>query len=243
MRSDRLSPWRLASGLALLGCFGSLTAQAATLDVRPTLLQLLPGQKVGVLNLINQDDAPHTYQIKCLRWSPDGKEQKQDPTDDIIANPAIVTLPAHQTQIVRYGTRDAVAVPERAYRLIVDEVPGEQQATGSSLNVLLRVSLPLFVRDVVTLPKPDIGAGWKGTDQTLTVSLANHGKYTVRIVKADIAGGGAPAGLSVDQLHYVLPGGVTDLLFKLPKPWAPHGGTVTLMTDAGDVAVPLGAGN
>jgi fimbrial chaperone protein len=217
-------------------------APAATLDVRPTLLQLLPGQKVGVLYLVNQDDAPHTYQIKAFRWLADGTEQRQEPTDEIIANPAIVTLAPKQTQIVRYGLRAASGAPEQAFRVIVDEVPQQAAQNGSGLSVLLRVSLPLFVRNVVQPPPPQLAASWREVEHSLHVEIANRGAYTTRVVEAKVAGEGGPAGLDLAQLHYVLPGGSTDFVFKLTTAWAPRRASVTLTTDGGDVTLPLVAG-
>lgn len=237
--------WRFALRLlvaagVLLGIVG---ADAATLDVRPTLLQLLPGQKVGVLYLVNQDDAPHTYQIKTFRWLPSGTEQLQEPTDEVIANPAIVVLQPKETQIVRFGLRNGVSgVPEQAYRLIVDEVPHEAGPPGSGLNVLLRISLPLFVRNVVQPPPPQLSVAWTQAEHLLHVKIVNRGAYTARVVEAKIAGDGVPAGLDIAQLHYVLPGGATDFAFKLPAPWTPRRASVTLTTDGGDLVLPLGAG-
>jgi fimbrial chaperone protein len=240
--------WRFAARLfvtniVLLQLLGPSSAEAATLDVRPTLLQLLPGQKVGVLYLVNQDDAAHTFQIKSFRWLPSGTEQLQEPTDEVIANPAIVTLEPKQTQIVRFGLRGAPAgVPEQAYRLIIDEVPHDVVLPGSGLNVLLRVSLPLFVRNVVQPPPPQLSAAWTEAEHMLHVQIANRGPYTTRVVGAKIAGDGMPAGLDITQLHYVLPGGATDFAFKLPTAWVPRRASVTLTTDGGELVLPLGAG-
>lgn len=233
----------LGAAIVLLSPPGATEADAATLDVRPTLLQLLPGQKVGVLYLVNQDDAPHTYQIKSFRWLPNGTEQLQEPTDEVIANPSIVVLQPKQTQIVRYGLRGGLAAaPEQAYRMIVDEVPQEVATPGSGLNVLLRVSLPLFVRNVVQPPAPSLTVAWTEADRTLHLRIANTGPYTTRVVQAKIGGDGVPAGLEIAQLHYVLPGGATDFAFKLPTAWVPRRASVTLTTDGGDVVLPLGSG-
>jgi fimbrial chaperone protein len=218
-------------------------AGAATLDVRPTLLQLLPGQKVGVLYLVNQDDAPHTYQIKCFRWLPAGSEQRQEPTDEVISNPTIIEMAPKQTQIVRFGLRSAApTTPEVAYRMIIDEVPRDAAAPGSGLNVLLRISLPLFVRNVLQPPAPKLAAAWTESDHMLHVRITNQGPYTTRVVKARIVGEGAPTGLDLSQLHYVLPGGSTDFDFKVAGTWAPGRAQVTLTTDGGDVTLPLGKG-
>jgi fimbrial chaperone protein len=216
---------------------------AATLDVRPTLLQLLPGQKVGVLYLVNQDDAPHTYQIKSFRWRASGTDQLQEPTDEVIANPAIIVLAPKQTQIVRFGLRGGPStVPEQAYRLIIDEVPQDAAPAGSGLSVLLRISLPLFVRNVVQPPPPQLAVSWTEAAQTFHVQVTNRGAYTTRVVEAKVVGEGLPAGLDLAQLHYVLPGGATDFSFKLPTAWVPHRASVTLTTDSGELTLPLGAG-
>lgn len=241
MTSIAVRGWALA-GLVLLSVLAARVSDAATLDVRPTLLQLLPGQKAGVLTLVNQDDAPHTFQIKSLRWFQAGAEQRQEPSDDIIATPTIVTLQPKQTQLVRYGIRMPAAGPEHAYRLIIDELPHEAALSGSSLTVLLRVSLPLFVRDVTIAPPPQLTASSVAGEHEIKVSIANHGPYTIRVARATLSGDGAPAGLQLDQLHYALPGGTADFAFPLNKPWLPRRGIITLTTDAGDVPVPLTPG-
>jgi fimbrial chaperone protein len=225
-------------------CLGALIlgrqASAAALDVRPTLLQLLPGQKVGVLYLINQDDEPHTYQVNAFRWLPDGTKQREDPTDDIIANPAILTLQPKQTQIVRYGLRGQVPqLPEAAYRMILSEVqPQDETRQNSTLTVLLRISLPLFVRETGQLPAPKLSAGWKLAEHSLHVLVKNDGAFTARIIKATIKDEAAPA-LELTQLQYALPGGLADLEFKLTGNWAPRHATVLLSVDGSDLTLPL----
>jgi P pilus assembly chaperone PapD len=110
------------------------------------------------------------------------------------------------------------------------------------LNVLLRVSLPLFVRNVAQPPAPSLTAAWTEADHMLHVRIANTGPYTTRVVQAKVAGEGAPAGLEIAQLHYVLPGGATNFDFKLPTAWTPRRASVTLTTDGGDLVLPLGSG-
>jgi len=233
----------IVASLVLLPVLAAPVTSAATLDVRPTFLQLLPGQKVGVLYLVNQDDAPHTYQIKSFTWKPSGTEQVQEPTDAVIANPAIIVLAPKQTQIVRYGLRSGQStVPEQAFRIIIDEVPQEAAPPGSGLNVLLRISLPLFVRNVTQPPPPQLAVTWTEAAQTFHVQVANRGPYTTRVVEAKVVGEGVPAGLDLAQLHYVLPGGATDFSFKLPTAWVPRHASVLLTTDGGDLTLPLGAG-
>lgn len=152
-------------------------------------------------------------------------------------------LEPKQTQIVRFGLRAGPSgAPEQAYRLLVDEIPHEAAAPGSGLNVLLRVSLPLFVGNVVQPPPPQLSAAWTEGEHLLHIRISNRGPYTTRVVEAKVAGEGVPGGLDITQLHYVLPGGATDFAFKLPAAWAPRRAAVTLTTDGGDLVLPLGSG-
>jgi fimbrial chaperone protein len=239
-RHDRRFQILPALCLAALLLAPGREAAAAALDVRPTLLQLLPGQKVGVLYLINQDDAPHTYQLNAFRWLPDGTRQREEATDDIIANPAILTIQPKQTQIIRYGLRGpAQSQPEAAYRMIISEVqPQDEERQTSSLTVLLRISLPLFVRQTGQLPAPKLSAGWKLGEHSLHVLVRNDGAFTARIVKATVKDEPAAA-LELTQLQYALPGGAADLEFKLTGNWAPRHATVELSVDGSDVTLPL----
>jgi fimbrial chaperone protein len=227
--------------LSIALSIGHLTA--ATLDVRPTLLQLLPGQKVGILYLVNQDDAPHTYQIDTFRWLADGTDQREEPTDEIIANPAIITIKPKQTQIIRFGLRGLPAPgPERAYRMIINEVPAADSAPpASGLTVLLRISLPVFVRNTANPPAPKLTASWRVEGHDLHILVHNAGDFTARVVKSVVRDETLPNGLELTRLQYVLVGGSSDFVYKLPGGWAPHHGSILLTVDTGDISLPLSA--
>ncbi|MCK7508544.1 MAG: fimbria/pilus periplasmic chaperone [Desulfobacterales bacterium] len=72
----------------------------------------------------NEDDAEVVVQAETLQWSQADGQDVLDPTRDLIASPAVFTLPAKGSQLVRVALRrEPDARRELSYRLVVQEVP------------------------------------------------------------------------------------------------------------------------
>jgi len=141
-------------GCAVLGWLWLLmgSATAASLQVAPTSLQLTPRQNADALWLTNSGTAPVQVQVRVFEWRQDTGQDQLLPTTDLQVSPPMQSLAAGQQQLIRVvrSVPDAPA-SQRAYRVIVDELPTvDPRRTG--MQFVLRYSMPVFVQPGVDGP-------------------------------------------------------------------------------------------
>jgi fimbrial chaperone protein len=88
-------------------------------------------------------------QVQQRAWVQRNGRDEQDETRDLIISPAIFTFKPGEAQVVRIALRGAPDRQlERAYRILVSEIPGPSVPTAPELisfRIALRMDLPLFV--------------------------------------------------------------------------------------------------
>jgi fimbrial chaperone protein len=124
------------------------------LQTRQTGIELVPGDRAGRLVLANSGDATVAAQVRVFAWTQRDGEDQLEPSNGLIASPAIVEIPAGGEQLVRVVRADGAPVTrEQAYRVVVDELPGDPSTeAGSAVTVRMRYLIPAFVR--ATDPAP-----------------------------------------------------------------------------------------
>ena len=134
--------------MALLLSIGPAAAQN-NYTVSPLRLELSGKAPATVLQVINRGDAAATMQVQQRAWVQRDGRDEQDETRDLIISPAIFTFKPGETQVVRIALRGAPDRQlERAYRILVSELPGPSVPTAPELisfRIALRMDLPLFV--------------------------------------------------------------------------------------------------
>jgi fimbrial chaperone protein len=202
-------------------------------------------ENAAALWLENPSDQPITMQIQSYAWAQQDGEDVYAPQNEVIATPTLVTLAPKAKQLIRL-TRlgPPPSQPERAYRLIVDEVPVERSADtaqnmATGIQFRMRYSLPLFTYAPGMLPPSDASnnaassknsGNSKGQYPTpmLAWHLAQDGKQRVieidnrglghaRLTSAKIIGGSGGSGeteLASGLMGYVLAG--SRLRYPLP---------------------------
>lgn len=146
---------RIGSILAVWLTLG-VTAQAATLQISPVTISLIPGQNAAELTLHNPGDQPLYGQVRVFRWDQANGNEVLTPTQELLASPPLVRIAAQTDQVVRLvhlGPGAALATAssrqpedERSYRIIIDELP--QTDAGPAANdvtIRLRYSVPVFI--------------------------------------------------------------------------------------------------
>jgi fimbrial chaperone protein len=118
------------------------------LQTRQTGIDLPSGTRAGRLVLANTGDAPIAAQIRVYAWTQEDGDDRLEPSDALVASPPIIEIPPGGEQLIRLVRPNAAAVPqEQAYRVVVDELPGDPaEGQGSAVTVRMRYLLPLFVR-------------------------------------------------------------------------------------------------
>lgn len=184
---------RRTLALLLAGCAGASQA----LELRPTTLQLQPGQTQAELWLVNDQPQPWQGRILVHQWDQSSGRDRLQPTTAIVASPAMPHLPAGARQRVRLVLPVALDAPgEQAFRVLVE--PSDRH--------LPRYSLPLFIS-----PQHPVASslsaqlGMRGA--TPCLRLHNPGSHRARLQDLGyVAPGGARQPLQSGLSGYVLPG-------------------------------------
>jgi fimbrial chaperone protein len=199
----------LVSSLASLFLVGA--AHAGNISVFPVRAFLDSAKANEVFTVRNNGSEPVTVQASLLKWSQaDGKEVLE-PTRDVLVAPAVITIPAGEAQIVRVANRKAPdATQETSYRLLVQEVPRQEAAKPGQLNVLLNLSIPLFVSPTSGPPKPNLQSNGvaianAGGKSEMQVRLSNLGSGHIQVLGVQINDGTDRLG-ALNGMFYILPG-------------------------------------
>lgn len=220
----------LCAAAALLAA--TPTAMANTVVIWPINPVIKAQDKAAALWLENAGDAPITLQVQSFAWSQQDGKDVFAPQQEVMATPALVTLAPKAKQLIRL-TR--LAPPpqeaERAYRLIIDEVPrtatGQQDANGSAataqaaaVNFRMRYSLPLFSYAPNINPEKTEGdpqLAWRVTETQAgpQIEIRNQGQIHARLTAAKFTSGSQSWELSGGLLGYVLAG--RSMAFALPN--------------------------
>lgn len=200
-------------GVVLAIATGLVSAQSS-FTVTPLRVELSAQAPAAVVEVINTTAGPLTIQVQQRAWiQADGSDAQTD-ARDLIVSPPIFTMERGEKQVVRVALRGAPdARVERAYRLLVSEVPVPQISTmpdTSSFRIALRMDLPLLVAPLQAA-QPDATYFYDSDNARLIVrnSGTRHVRYTDAVV--------LQAGRKVAELPVftVLPGGARH--FDVPK--------------------------
>ena len=237
--------WWLAWGLTLktsLACAGNL-------QVAPILLEFSDGEQAQALWLENTGDQALHAQVRVQRWTQNNASDRLEPSQMLLARPAIVQIGAGQRQLVRVlrpTQTSASGSQEQAYRLLVDELPSINDGPAQGLHFLLRYSIPVFVLPTGATPR-ELGnrapvdaavlqANWRVGAGLLTLTVYNAGAQRVRLSQLRwLPERGPPIELTPGLLGYVLAGQQMQWTLPLPTHFPLTG---TLQARLNDAAIP-----
>jgi fimbrial chaperone protein len=134
---------RLVRRLAalLLGAAAGLV-QAALIEVSPVIHRVPAERQATSMTVANRGDAPVTLQVRAFLWSQEGGQEQLVPATDVTFSPAIFTLAAGKSQVVRALLPALAAQRERTFRFLIDEIPSVDAI--EPVRFALRLSIPLF---------------------------------------------------------------------------------------------------
>jgi fimbrial chaperone protein len=209
MRPRKAKLWLFALA-AWLGM--AVPASSGDLRLEPVSLILAPDQVATSLWLSNTGQQPLQAQVRLFAWTQDGGGEVLAPTRELAVSPPLLEVPPlgrQRVRLVRLGNGTPVA--ETAYRLVVDELPGDRTAASAAAapaNALLRYSIPVFVQPPAPAADPRLSAR---IEQDVTggrrLRLDNSGERHARISALYFIGTGGRRHLLAPNLAgYVLPG-------------------------------------
>jgi fimbrial chaperone protein len=158
---------------------------AAAFSISPTRLLLEPGERAAAMTLTNNADARVTVQVETFAWNRTESIADLDPTNEIIAVPPFFDIDPGARQVIRVGLRKPHAGDvERAYRVVVSEVPANDPEAGLGVQFALRLSLPVFI----TPPgaRPEVGWQVSREEGGLALEVRNDGRSHIRLLSMAI---------------------------------------------------------
>jgi len=126
----------------------SAAAQATTFSIDPLLIRLDAQARNAVVTITNTSSKELRFEIKAFAWEqvPPAGESKLTPTSDVAVFPPLVTLKPKSIQRLRVGTTVAVGPMEKAYRIMVEELPsGAAPVAANQVAVRTRIGVPVFL--------------------------------------------------------------------------------------------------
>jgi len=123
---------------------GVASAQTGGIRVAPVLVSLSPERAIGSVRLNNARPAPVSFEVDAFIWTQEDGVDVLTPTTSLIVAPAVFEIPAGGEQTIRLGVRGAPPNTEVAYRILLRELPTDQQ-NGVALGFALEMSLPIFL--------------------------------------------------------------------------------------------------
>lgn len=214
----------LAASLLVLAAFAAGTVDArGHLQTRQTRVELPAGIRAGRLVLANSGDAPVAAQVRVYRWTQRDGEDVLEPDTSIVPSPQVVEIDAGGEQLVRLVRSSTAAVAnEQAYRVVVDELPGDPAKDATSaVAVRLRYLVPMFVRAANAAPE-----AVRCHVQGAVFACSNAGGRAAQLGASQVVDSqGKTVDLSTGLMGYVLAGSTRHFPFdadKFPARGAPR---------------------
>lgn len=185
--------------------FAPAPSVAGSLEVGPIRVQMIGSERTATLTIRNTDDTPITVQIRTVDWSQPGGSDVYIPSSSLMASPPLVTLGPGESQIIRLVVDNMPeASTERAFRVIVDELPASAGALPAGVVTALRILVPVFVTPS-TESRAHLRWEAKQEGDSLTVTAINDGAARERLINLQVSSGGRSVGEPLEG--YVLSGG------------------------------------
>lgn len=195
------SLWLHASAAAT----STMAPARGQLQAGPILLEIGPGSTSTRLRLRNTGSAPVAGQVRVYAWTQENGDERLVPVSDLALSPPIVEIPPGVEQIVRIVNTGAPASgQDRAYRVVVDELPQPAATAGTRVGLRMRYVIPAFVRARDASP-PSLECAIEA-DRTM-LACENRGGRAAQLGQSTlVAENGDAQTLSAGLFGYVLPG-------------------------------------
>ena len=215
---SRLAPFVAAVLLVLSAC-----ASAAEFAVIPLRVYLDRNAKAAEILVRNEGRSPLRMQLEAMSWEQDAEGvDRYEAAEGLIFFPRAMEIGAGESRTVRVGVRSAPVTREETFRLFIEELPspadGDKPPPGASVQVLLRIGVPVFVAPVQPERKGDI-AGLELRERKASFVVSNGGNVHLRADAVELAGtarDGRKLFVQSFSDRYWLAGASRRLVFEIP---------------------------
>lgn len=220
--------------LLALGCI-PVGANATSLEITPVAVNLVPGQHATTIGVMNRGGVAAAIQLRAFAWTQVGDKDVLTPTQDIILSPPIFTVAKGKTQTIRLLLRpDRRAAGERAYRLLIDEVP-PVNAKDQQIVIAMRISIPVIVGSATPASRMLKWRARRGPQGEVLLSATNTGNGYDRItaIAVTLPDGSHPRIAAAAMNPYILAGAQRQWVVHSSAA-APAGLRLKITTRAGE---------
>jgi fimbrial chaperone protein len=210
----------LAAAICLF--FGAISiAQAGSLRVGPTRIDLTRARPVAVVRVTNNNPVRTSIDVRAQSWRQENDEDVLTDSDSLLVTPPVFDLEPGETQIVRVGLNPAIDVAgprEVAFRVFVAELPAPRNEATPAMQMLMRVGVPVFIAPTGPAAEKLQWQVAQADAGTWRIEVTNDGGKHARIARFDVTGDGKTLAREI-QGAYVLPGATR--VFTAPVAAAP----------------------
>src|SRR5882757_8231195 len=171
---------RFPALLLLAALAAPVSAQPASLRVFPVRITLAPSRPIATLTVSNTSPVAVALQMGLVAWRQQDGQDRFEPTEQVLANPAIFKIEPGAQQVVRLGLRTPLDGKEGSYRLFLQELPNPSADNQEAVVTLLRLSVPVFTPAKTVAPH----LSWKissASDGKASLWVANDGDRHAQI--------------------------------------------------------------
>jgi fimbrial chaperone protein len=181
-------------------------ARAGSVELSPITLQMLGKERTTTLRVRNTEAQPITLQLRAVDWTQAKGEDVYAPSQTLAVSPPVFTLKPGQTQTVRVVVEGVKTVKtERAYRLILDQIPESQLKGEAGVIVPIRVLLPVFLTPS-TAARPKLSWKLLASPSGGVLTASNTGDTHERLVGLKVTSGATEVANDPGLSGYVLAG-------------------------------------
>lgn len=192
---------------------------AGSFEIAPTTITLSAETGAGLFHVTNHGKEPIAIQVEALDWRQTANDGDQyETSSQLIVSPPILQLAAGQRQAVRLLANPSKgATEERAYRLLVSELPDAVRPPSLGVQMLLRFNVPVFYAGLDDKPAT---LAWtiQHTGQNLLVSAHNSGGRTAKLSQLTLSTeSDQEISKPFKAIYYILPGMMRQWTVAWPR--------------------------
>lgn len=154
-------------------------SRATSLEISPVLVDLSPAVPSATITVKNGGASPMRYQVSAFRWTEDraGMPALQ-PSQEFSIFPPLFQLAAGASRKVRVGATIPPEAQERAWRIVVEELPDAVQAQGPKVVLRTRFAIPTFLAPRQPETRGELALRLEG--KALVLVIQNRGNVRLK---------------------------------------------------------------